>query len=553
MPQPISTLEDSFTRANESPIRSPWSSTDLRIVSNLLASITSTGEGEYATTVDGANDIAAGFTFSVYANFIEIGLFEEPAGNGYLLTLNSGSQTLTRVDAGRGTVLGASFGTSANTGDTWVLRSHPSGAIEVWRRRRSVWTLEATRTDSAHHAGKSFHAYISIPSNLPRASAFYLESVPVLTLETVGHSLATGDGVTTAQRATGVVAAALGMTESNHGVEGAAATGDDGATPGGWADLANDLVRTNTDYTSPIARGLGVVWYGMNDVARMANNWDSRDQELFTHAMRFALSRMVAGKIFNDSDSSISYSGFTQQSGVPGTGGTNRFATVSRSTVTIRVPSDFPGGTVAVYLGSYIAEGASWTFTVDAVSTGGTVDATAHGQVNGIDSGIIICQRFTGLSAGAHTIVLTAGSIVGHAYFDSWAIEAATTPSVLVPGQYTLDSTGYAYFTGLRTAHTPTDSDVGTLNTAIRAAIAEFPSTVRYVGLSSLDGSSQTQADHVHPTSTGHATIATLMQAVLSSTGATIAAYDGSAWTDRGLFTYNGSAWVQAAALTVAR
>lgn len=342
---------------------------------------------------------------------------------------------------------------------------------------------------------------------------------PTPTLEAVGHSYCFGDGVTATQRATYLLANSLGYTETNHAINGAVLTADDN-TPwiGGFNTIANDLTRNNgSPYASPIANGVGVIWYGLNDVGEMANNWDARDQAIYSSTLRFAISRMIAAKVFDDGDASIAYSGFISNSDAAGsgTGATDHDATVSGSTVTITVPSDFPGGTVALYMASYFGEGASWTFTVDGLAMGGTLDTTAHGQVAAANSGLMFCQRFTNLAAGTHTIVATAGSITGHAYFDSWAIEAPTAPYVLIPGHFKLTSgagTGYNYYTSEGAPHTPTDADVDAINTIDQTIVKEFPQQVKYVDITSMNNTTHIQSDGLHPDVTGHSMIATLME-----------------------------------------
>ncbi|HVS79141.1 MAG TPA: hypothetical protein VHD84_02550 [Candidatus Saccharimonadales bacterium] len=352
-------------------------------------------------------------------------------------------------------------------------------------------------------------------------------AVATPTVEAVGHSYCQGDGVTSTQRATYLLASDLGYDEDNHAIDGAVLTADDNTSlPGGFNTIANDLVRNNgSPYASPIANGVGVVWYGINDVGEMSNDWDSRDQAIYSSTLRFAISRMIAAKIFDDGDSSVVYSGFSSNADADGsgTGTSNHDATTSGSTVTITVPSDFPGGTVALYLASYFGEGASWTFTVDGSSMGGTLDTTAHGQIASADSALMFCQRFTSLAAGTHTIVATAGSITGHAYFDSWAIEAPTAPDTLVIGQFKLTSTsttGYGFYTAEDAPHTPTDDDIDDLNSTASSIVDEFPAPVKFVDLSSLDNTTHIQSDGLHPDATGHSIIAGLMEDTLNQSSA---------------------------------
>jgi hypothetical protein len=349
-----------------------------------------------------------------------------------------------------------------------------------------------------------------------RPAYLFTPGLPYLGEEVVGHSLAAGflldsPGV---QRATALLATYLNTVETtNVAVAGCALTRDNAVAQGGWVTVANSLIRSPARAPYPKKCNYGVVWYGLNDVSQMSGAWNAAAQAQYKQTLRGAISRMVSGAIFDDIDASCTYGdGMVLNSvGTPvyGTGIQNHNTTWNGE-VTIQVPADFPGGTVAVHFGSYTGQSSVWNFSVDYIAYGSAVTVNTVGlQVWDGNSAFAFCQRLTGLTPGAHTIRAVVTSVVGAAYFDSWGIEAATPPVVLVPGQW--KPTSYA---GVGTVpHTPTDADVDALNAAVVSVVAEFPSQVRYVDLTSLNGLTDVEPDGLHPNATGHQRIAALMEA----------------------------------------
>jgi hypothetical protein len=337
--------------------------------------------------------------------------------------------------------------------------------------------------------------------------------------EIVGHSYSVGQGLASPQteRATALLGAYLGtLNEYNHGVSGAALVRDNTSQLGGWPGVANTLTRTGV---GPYPRYVdtGVVWYGINDASGMPGGFDATGQALYSHALRFAVSRMVSSRVFDDADTSIAYSAGwsvdTHTDFATSTRFTSRITTTG-GTVTLTVPADFPGGNVAAYFMSATNKGANWTFAVDGAAYGSTVAAKPTVNIFGTANTFVYCQRFTGLSAGAHTIVLTAASVTTSASFDSWAIEAPSPSTVLVVQQMQLTTAGYANYGA---PHVPTDTDVGSLNTVITNVCAEFGSYAVPVNLSSLNkDTTRMQTDNLHPNAQGHADIAVLMEAALT-------------------------------------
>lgn len=324
-------------------------------------------------------------------------------------------------------------------------------------------------------------------------------------IQIVGQSYATGLGVEAGKGAAQLLAAYLAEEEKNFGVVGAVLYYSKVA--GGYATVANKLVRTSATFERGTKYGL--VWFGGNDLFCMDSTFSAASQAHLKSVFRFAISRMCAGKIFDDEDATIAYSAGFAKSAEQGeskvTGKFTHFTSTNGSTVTVNVPSSFPGGTVAVYLNAENGVGGTWTFKVDGVSSGEQSTKYTYG----VAALSMFCKRFTGLAPGAHTIVCTVNSITTYAAFDSWAIEAPTPPTVIVPGQFKLNE----YGTG--ETHTPVDADVEALQKLIKEACEEFGSYVKFVSLSSMDHTTHVQADKLHPTAEGHAEIFALFKTAL--------------------------------------
>jgi hypothetical protein len=346
-------------------------------------------------------------------------------------------------------------------------------------------------------------------------------------LDLVGHSYARGHfGVrnyqwSTARRLMG----ALGLSEAqmnNIGVDGAELMGD-GLTQGGWPWVLNRISPNFVNAPYLAQGGLGVVMYGINDVGKLG---DSPQLEAAYHQMlRAVISRMRSAGVFEDTNSSCSYGGtWTAYTGAAGyaSGGTTHYTTSVGATVTIAVPSDFPGGTIALgFSGAAGAYGGQASIAID--GTASTTVITSSLMPSGGNHGHA-CTRLTGLASGGHTILITTTEIdsSGQFAFDYWQIEASDPRPVVVcniarlPNYSSGSGLGY-YSSSWVGSPAISDTTVANYNGVTSAVIAEFTGQIV---LADIDSALNKNAalffglDGIHPNEEG---VRTLVETVMSA------------------------------------
>lgn len=170
------------------------------------------------------------------------------------------------------------------------------------------------------------------------------------------------------------------------------------------------------------------------------------------------------------------------------------------NTVTVTVPSWFPGGELDLFFIGSDTKGGILSFTVDGTAAG-TLDIRATTLQVAKDCPAV--QRFTGLAAGAHTIVATLGSMNagGGPWFDSWGVPAPVPPLIIVNGATPTGSVGTA------------PSRQTLVNGNLESLVAEFPvDEVKYYDRDALIPDQATfdawMNDGTHPTDWGHAVLA---------------------------------------------
>lgn len=354
-----------------------------------------------------------------------------------------------------------------------------------------------------------------------------------------GHSWMYGDYATGLHGYLAKLGTMLGLTPTNRGIPGAYVACDNQApnlSGGGWVSTLQNLPRGNGGAPYLQASSLEVVDFGQNDLAQFGGGATSMGQ--IKSAIRSILSRIRAAGtgVFEDTDSSVSYSGFTSLSStIINSGSSVHYASANGSTVTITVPSDFPGGTIALGLVAQYGITATHTFTVDGVAAGSLNTAGLAGLYTGKTNpncnGVV--QRFTNLAPGAHTIVDTVSAVGTIAYFDYWQVEAPEPPTILLLNQPRLLAAGYNVYTESGTPFTPTDAMVGQLNVALRQVAAEFDDKVIVVELDALMGANATYfattavgaPGPAHPNDAGHSLIATACLRAVQSRGIWLPAF----------------------------
>ncbi len=365
-------------------------------------------------------------------------------------------------------------------------------------------------------------------------------------IEVSGHSYTTGFGASSqyVYGYTNVLASLLHAQSQNHGVGGAVASWNQtGANPGdgGYAKVLQDVKPTRTAAPYLPMSGVGIINYGINDLGADT----SCSSGPFIQAERAIISRYRAAAVFEESDSSVAFAAGggpawgTVASTNDNSGSGYKSAGGNGNTYTITVPSDFPGGTIDIGLiATQGSNGAVHTFTVDG-SAAGSIDTRGIAATNsGKKTGVV--KRFTGLSAGAHTIVGTISSFTGSTYFDYWQIEAPQSRVVLVENlarmfTYTIYSTWTC---------TPTDSNVAAANTALTSLVAEFDSSVIMVDADSALAKTQANfaGDNAHPNDQGYAKIAAVNYKALTAASATL---DQLAYSTQPSATYTNNTLFQ--------
>jgi len=285
----------------------------------------------------------------------------------------------------------------------------------------------------------------------------------------------------------------------------------------------------NLNYTAPYTiSGMGgtggafVLGYGINDLGYNGNT--VQENQAYAHSLRFAISRCRISTLGASNKSgwlgcgSIAYSGFAFSSAPSSrcTGPGNYFASATGSTVTITLPSDFAGETVALCFVSQ-PNGAAGSPTPNVVTLTGTALtgtsysgftlSTACIQPTSSLSYTPVVKRLVALpaSAAGQTIIITyttADSSGSFCYFDSWWLEAKEPPPVIVCNTARLlnSPNGYStYPTGIG------DADVEVFNTYLPPVIAEFDGMVQ---VADLDGAMAKDPnsfcyDGLHPSERG--------------------------------------------------
>lgn len=307
-------------------------------------------------------------------------------------------------------------------------------------------------------------------------------------LEVFGHSIAAGFPYvpTNDLRYSSRLASRLGAAETNAAVGGAYAATHDG---NGWRLVMQSIIP-------PHGQDVVLLHFGVNDLSTYGT---PAYREPFKAAMRAMIARMRSSALFEDLSGTVAYSGtdWTAQANTGfNSGSTYRQCTTNGATVTISVPSYFQGGTIVLgfMASTNVGDGAVHTITVDGVGAG-SLD-TRGTQVTGKVNGPV--KRLTGLSAGAHTIVITTSSVTNFTFFDYWAIEDPTPPVILLVNQNQLSH--------LNNFPSLTDTVIDDLNARIAEVAAEFDD---YVIVSDVDAALAKNNDYfnsdgLHPNSLGH-------------------------------------------------
>jgi hypothetical protein len=336
-------------------------------------------------------------------------------------------------------------------------------------------------------------------------------------IEFFGHS-GTSYGGTSYERGTAARAATVLSAENiDYTLNGANASTHDVGTvfgvtnngDGGWAQVYRYCAPEA--HAAPYLARRSVVWLeqGINDLVYLGPSATA-----FDNAMNAMIARFRAAAVFEETDASVAYGGAwsTVSGGTfpvkfsSGTSLKSNTAGVS-PTVTITVPSDFPGGAVVL---SFVCDdngyGALWDLTVDGVGAGQVesrnVNPKAYVTGTAPKYGVVT-KRISGLAAGTHTIVATVNTRNNTAYFDCWWIEAPTPPLVFVANMWHTTATFYSL--SAVDPYPIVASDITNLNTQIANIVASWDSSVVLVDLDSvINPATDTIGDGLHLNDQGH-------------------------------------------------
>jgi hypothetical protein len=332
-------------------------------------------------------------------------------------------------------------------------------------------------------------------------------------LTVFGHSYGIGQGASsTDDRFTTKLAGLLHAQENNQAVAGARLSWHaSGNGIGGYETVLQGITNSRSFAPYQANDTSYLFMYGINDLAELG----SSNLTPFDSALRTIIARSRAGAIFeSETAANITFSGTWVTAG-------NCFSSCSGTaykqdatngdTFTVNVPADFPGGTVDVgFIANSNGTGAVSTFTVDG-GAAGSIDTRNAEAPGGHATGLV--KRFTGLSAGAHTIVGTTSSVTGTLNVDYWQIESPNPPLTIVP----LSPKPANYSAYSVSSFQPNDADIDTLNTHVKSVVSEFDSNVIAPDLTNVLGkkSANFAADGLHPNDQGYAIIAsTIYQAI---------------------------------------
>jgi lysophospholipase L1-like esterase len=355
-----------------------------------------------------------------------------------------------------------------------------------------------------------------------------------------GHSVVAGYGSSDPSTSSfmALLAADLGATDKDYGVDGAIAAFPEGGGTGdgGWAHVLS-IDNPGTNLAAAPSQVTTAVMFGFNDLTNLGG---PNHLGPFKQAMITILSRVDSLAVFEANSPSVSVpSGWT---GAPsknvGSGTTLVAPHSTGDPITITVPSSFQGGTIAL---GFTASAGSATPTGQAVygvqvNGGPTIPYTIDGPsmvtplIGGSGGWIGTVDRLTGLAPGAHKITValesTSGTIT--TYFNYWQAEAplAKARPIVVPLQYDITHGALELFA--EAPYTPVPAGIAALNRLIKQAAAGFPANVQTVRLDLGTKTANFYTDLAHPSDAGYTLIARQLLAALRTVTLHATPSDGS-------------------------
>lgn len=321
-----------------------------------------------------------------------------------------------------------------------------------------------------------------------------------------------------------------------------AATGaallNDGPSNYGYNNFLQNSKRTNTGAPYVGNSGTYCFCYGINDMGKLIPSSDypaatiqAQIKTALQHAWRTLISRARASVIYEcgGSDESGQWAfgaGMTNNSNTDFACSGNGYRSATSTTnanATFTIPSDFPGGTIAVgFLGAYGAAGqagagGTWTIGGTFSGSGGANIVTSNLMPVGSAQRAHYIRRFTSLPASdaGKTMIFTVSAVdaSGTVGIDYAQIEATTDIPLVVMCNIARQLTNSAYSTNYGSSYWANasnlgatgDTDVAAFNTALASVVAEFD---QYVVIADIDkalakSSTFIGADGLHPNQAG--------------------------------------------------
>jgi len=259
--------------------------------------------------------------------------------------------------------------------------------------------------------------------------------------------------------------------------------------------------------------GGAIFGWGINDLG--FGSRDANHRAMYAHTLRALISFWRASVVYDDATfigTRTTYSSGWNQ--VPWSeewtiGGTTHDATTAGPTITLTLPDDYDGETVAVcFHANFIGYGGTVTFG----GTTGVSGSLYTGAQTDLSHGIMV-HRFTGLTSAdaGKTITVTVTSVdtSGMVSFCGWWLESKTPPPVIVANIAKLPNAGYSKYPGWSGTEQQRDSQVDQFNQVIRDVVAEFDQMVQVADIdAALNKDPKLFWDNLHPNEAGNAKIA---------------------------------------------
>lgn len=354
-------------------------------------------------------------------------------------------------------------------------------------------------------------------------------------LNTYGDSISLGFNATSVPVSySGIISTAYGWSISNNGISG--------------TQIQDQLVNNLGKTVSTLDQHIYISGY--NDMRQMGTDQDKQaTYQACLYASALYLATPHNNKVRSRDSSKITFTGTPTNSGILGGNFWKSLGISGTATFTV------PGSVLYIVCAkdNTGTAGKTVNVTVDGVDKGtfNSNDGTAT-QGGTIYSAFVI--RIDSLSAGNHTVVLTAGT--GGSWFGfatgTGYTKPALAPPVYVGNCLSMSTTGYA--TGSAGFTNGSDAAVAQFNTRISDIVTTLRgdgfTNVQYCDISSAyDPDTQVDTDHVHPTNAGHSAIATKFMTYITPevgrvTAGTRTALSGSRFVPRsftGDLKFNGT------------